>query len=118
MDTLVEYKLRGYDKTHDEVDQSRDVPEEAIMRVLAMSPDENSESSETHSSHDCKVKVRPMSGDVFVDGLTIGGEAIRGESIVASCSQSHEHHESEEFCQHDELLDGSDADVRIELLQL
>ena len=99
-----------------EVDQRGDVVEDAVARVPDVCPDE--QSSKTHSGHDGEVEVAAMSGDVFVDGLTIGGEAVRGESIVASCSQSYEHHESEEFGQHDGLFDGSDADACIELLQL
>ena len=101
-----------------EVDQRGDVEEDAVARRLDVTPDEDSESSNSHSGHDSEVEVRAMSSDMFVDGLTIGGEAVRGESIVASCSQSDEHHESEEFGQHDELFDGSDADVCLELLQL
>jgi len=101
-----------------EVDQCGDVEEDAVARILAVTPDESSERSKTHRGHDGEVEVAAMGSDVFVDGLTIGGEPVRGESIVASCTQSYEHHESEEFGQHDELLNGSDADVCIELLQL
>ena len=101
-----------------EVDQGGDVVEDAVARVPDVCPDEHSQSSKSHSGHNGEVEVRAMGSDVFVDGLTIGGEAVRGESIVASCSQTYEHHESEEFGQHDELIDGSDADVCLELLQL
>jgi len=101
-----------------EVDQRGNVEEDAVARTFAVAPDESSESSKTHSGHDGEVEVAAMGSDVFVDGLTIGGEAVRGQSIVASCSQSYEHHESEEFGQHDGLVDGSDADVCLELLQL
>ena len=102
----------------DEVDQRGDVVEDAVAWVPDVCPDEHSQSSKTHCGHNGEVEVGAMSSDVFVDGLTIGGEAVRGESIVASCSQSYEHHESEEFGQHDGLFDGSDADVCLELLQL
>jgi hypothetical protein len=116
---LTEVAAHGEVRDHgNEVDQGGDVVEDAVARVSDVAPNENSESSNAKGSREREVDIASMGSDMFVDGLTIGGKAVRGESIVASCSQSYEHHEGEEFGQHDGLVDGSVADVCIELLQL